>query len=72
MVYDDNKKADGHRKCSMFSRILTIILALIIAGGFGYVALNWSDLSNDGKICSENGKCVTIVPGKTTDVKKAS
>lgn len=72
MVDNDNKKTDGHRKGSMVSRILTIILALIIAGGVGYAALNWSDLSNDGKICSENGKCVTIAPGKTTDVKKAS
>lgn len=71
MADDNGRKDDGHRKGSMVSRILTIILALIIAGGVGYAALNWSDLSNDGKICSENGKCVTIAPGKTTDVKKA-
>lgn len=72
MADDNEKKDNGHRKGSVVSRILTIILALVIAGGVGYVALNYHDLSSKGEICPKNGKCITLAPGKVTYVKKAS
>lgn len=70
MVDRNDKRDDGGRKRGgIIARTLTIVLAIVIAGGVGYAALHWHDLADGGKICSSEDRCVTLAPDKSLDVK---